>query len=79
MFLPLPLAIWLSLVLADLAVSDCCLSILQAWQCSWETSSLSEEFGYGELWYRVSSEVQMETGRILFLAVPWFLFPDSSV
>ena len=30
MFLPLPLAIWLSLVLAGLSVSDCVLSLLQA-------------------------------------------------
>ena len=30
MFLPLPLAIWLSLVLVGLAVSDCDLSLLQA-------------------------------------------------
>ena len=30
MFLHLPLAIWLSLVLAGLAVSDCGLSLLQA-------------------------------------------------
>ena len=30
MFLPLPFAIWLSLVFAGLAVSDCGLSLLQA-------------------------------------------------
>jgi hypothetical protein len=30
MFLPLPLTIWLSLLLAGLAVSDCGLSLLQA-------------------------------------------------
>jgi hypothetical protein len=30
MFLPLPLSMWLSLVLAGLAVSDCILSLLQA-------------------------------------------------
>jgi hypothetical protein len=30
MFLPLPFAIWLSLVLTGLAVSDCGLSLLQA-------------------------------------------------
>ena len=36
-------------------------------QYSWKTSSLQEEFRYGELWYRVSSGVQTETRRILFL------------
>ena len=42
-------------------------------QYSWETSSLQEEFGYGELLHRVSSRVKIETGRILSTAVPWFL------
>jgi hypothetical protein len=45
---------------------------------SWETSSLWEEFGYEELWHRVSSGVQTETGRILSQPVPWFLCPDGS-
>jgi hypothetical protein len=53
MFLPLPLAIWLSL-----AVSDCGLSLCKpVCQNSWETSSFWEEFGYGDLWYKVSSGV----------------------
>jgi hypothetical protein len=50
MFLPLPLAIWLLLVLAGLAVSDWGLSLLQAGLfVSRETSSLHEEFAYGKL------------------------------
>jgi hypothetical protein len=27
---------------------------------------------YGELWHKVSSRAQMETGKILFPVVPWF-------
>jgi hypothetical protein len=62
MFLPLPLAIWLVLVFAGLAVSDCgYFSYKPVCQYSRETCSLSDEFGYGELWHRVSSRVQMET------------------
>jgi hypothetical protein len=45
-------------------------------QYSWETNSLQEEFGYGELWHRVSSRVQ--TRGILSPDVPWFLCPDGS-
>ena len=66
-------------VVADLTVSDCGLSLLQACvsallgdQFSWG------EFGYGELWHRVSSGVHTETRRILFPAVPWFLCPYGS-
>ena len=33
---------------------------------------------YGELWHRVSSKVQTETGRILSLVVPWSLYPGDS-
>ena len=46
MFLPLPLAIWLSLVLAGLAVSDCGLSFLQA--CLSEL--LGDQFSLGGIW-----------------------------
>jgi hypothetical protein len=74
MFLPLPLAIWLSLMAAGLATSECGLSLLQA--C--DTSSLGKEFGYGELWHNVSSGVQRETGRILSTAALWFLCPEDS-
>jgi hypothetical protein len=56
-------------VFSFLAVSDCGLFLLQAW----EARSLWEEFGYRELWHRTSFGVQTETRRILSLAVPWFL------
>ena len=46
MFLPLPLAIWLSLVLAVLAVSDCDLSLLQA--CV--SVLLGDQFSPGGIW-----------------------------
>ena len=80
MFLLLPLTIWLSLVLAGLAVYNCgstppCKPVCQY---SSETRSLWMEFGYGELWHRIRSRVQMETRKILSLAVPWFLCPDGS-
>jgi hypothetical protein len=32
---------------------------------------------YGELWHRVSSKVQTETGRILSQAAAWFLCPEG--
>jgi hypothetical protein len=55
------------------------LCLLQAWgQYSWETTSLQEEFGFGELWHRVSSRVQTETGRILSQAIPCFPCPNGS-
>jgi hypothetical protein len=56
-----------------------CPSCKPVCQYSWETSSLREEFVYGELWYTVNSWVQRETGRILFPTDPWFLCPDGSV
>ena len=46
MFLPLPLTIWLSLVLAGLAVSDCDLFLLQA--CVSEL--LEDQFSLGGIW-----------------------------
>jgi hypothetical protein len=79
MFLPLPLAIWLSLLLAGLAVSDSGLSLLQA--CV--SVLLVDQFSPGGVWIwralaQVSSRVQRETGRILSLAIPWFLCPDRA-
>ena len=71
MFLSLPLTTLLSLSVAYPYWKPVC-------QYSWETSSLLEEFGYREMWYRVSFRVQTETWRILFPAVPWFLCPDGS-
>ena len=65
MFFPLPLAIWCLLVLLSLTVA--CASCKPMCQYSWETSALCEEFVYGELWHKVSSRLQTETGRILFL------------
>jgi hypothetical protein len=65
MFLPLPLNIWLSLVLAGLAVSNCGLSHLQA--C---VSVLKDQF--------FPSVPGAETGRILSQAAPWFLCPEGS-
>jgi len=50
-FLPMPLDIWLPLVLAGLAVSVSGLpSCKLVCQHSWETSSLPAGFGYKELW-----------------------------
>jgi hypothetical protein len=46
MFLPLLLTIWLSLVLAGLAVSDCGLSLLQA--CV--SVLLGDQFSQGGIW-----------------------------
>ena len=79
MFLPLPLAIWLSLVLAGLAVSDCGLSLLQA--C---VSVLpGDQFSQGGIWvWRAVVQGKLwsaETRRILSPADPWFLCPDGSV
>ena len=69
MFSCLPFAIWLSLVLAGLAVSDCGFSVLQACvsvllgflfslctlvcRHSWETSSPVVVFVYVALWSRI--------------------------
>ena len=46
MFFPLPLGIWLSLVLAGLAISDCGLSLLQA--CV--SALLGYQFSLGGIW-----------------------------
>jgi hypothetical protein len=74
MFLPLSLVIWLFLLLADLAASDCGLSLLQA--------HLSVLYLEGIWVWRVVAQsqlwVQTETGRILSPDVPWFLCPDGS-
>ena len=79
MFLPLPLAIWLSLVLAGLAVSDSGLSLLLT--CVSEL--LGDQFSPRGIWvWRAMPQdqlwVQMETRRILSLALPWFMCPDDS-
>ena len=74
MFLPLPLDIWSSLVLADLAVSDCYLSLLQA--CV--SVFLKDQFS-------LRSNLDMENcgsgsalGCKLSPTVLWFLCPDGS-
>jgi hypothetical protein len=64
MFLHLPLAIWLSLVLAGLAISDCDLSLLQA--CVSEL--LGNQFFLEGIWIwstvaQDQLQVQTETGR----------------
>ena len=67
MFLPLLLSIWLSLVLASLAVlADCGLSLLQA--CV--SVLLGDQFSLlgiwvWELWHRLNLGVHTETRRIL--------------
>ena len=76
MFFPFPFAICLSLVLLCLTVA--CPSCKPVCQYSWETSSLWYDFGYGELWHRVSSGMQTDIWRILSLAVPWFLWAGPS-
>ena len=73
-FLPSGYLWWL--VLLSLTVT--CPFCKPVCQYSWETSSLWEEFGCGELWHRISSRVLMETGKILSLALSYFLCPDSS-
>ena len=47
-------------------------------QHTFETSFLQEGFGNVELWHRVSSGAQMETGRILSLDTLWLLCPVDS-
>ena len=54
MILPLCLAIWLSLVLADLSLSEACLSCKPVCQYSRETIFLQEEFWYGDHWHILS-------------------------
>jgi hypothetical protein len=62
MFLPLPLTIWLSRVLAVLAVPDCGFSLLQACvSVLWENSFFWRKFAYGELF--LGSCVLMALGR----------------
>ena len=70
MFLPLSFAIWLSLMLAGLAVSDFDFSLRQA-SVSWEYLGM-ESCGTG------SAGLQTKTRRVLSLAGPWFLCPDGS-
>ena len=57
MFLPLPFTIWLSLVLADLAVSDCSLSFLQAYV----SVLLGDQFSLGGNWvWRAMAQGQLQ-------------------
>ena len=57
MFLPLPLDIWLSVVLAGLAVSDCGLSLLQA--CV--SVLLGDQFSPGGIWvWRAVAQGQLQ-------------------
>ena len=59
MFLPLPLDIWLSLVLAVLAVSDCGLSLLQP--CV--LVLLEDQFSWGGIWvWRAVAQGQLWDG-----------------
>ena len=71
----MPFAIWFSLVLADLAVSDYGLSVPQAYV----SVLLGDQFSLGEIGYRVNSGVQTETRSNLSRADPWFLCPDGFV
>jgi hypothetical protein len=80
MLVPLPLAICLSLVLAGLAVSDCGLSLLQAYL----SVVLKDQFSLGGILVLRSVAPGQLRGaernqKILSLAVPWFLFPDGRV
>ena len=78
MFLPLPLAIWLSLVLVGLAVCDCGLSLLQAYV----STLLGDQLSLVEIWVRravAQGQLQIiDRNCILSPAVPWFVFPDDS-
>ena len=74
MFLPLPLAIWLSLVLAGLAVSDCGLSLLQA--CV--SVLLGDQFSLGGIWvWRAVAQGQLlvadRNRKDPVPLAPWFL------
>ena len=50
-----------------LSLTVACPSCKPVCQYSWETSSLWEEFGYGELWHRVTSGVQKGSCPLMFL------------
>ena len=79
MFLPLPLTIWLFLVLTGIAASDCGLSLLQGYVSLLLGNQLSQAgIGYGELWHRLSFWVYMETRMIVSLAAPCFLSLDGA-
>ena len=85
-FLCLPLAMWLSLVLVGLTISDWSLSLLLS--CEPVILGVSAllgrpsfswaGFGCGGLWDGLSSMVQMETRRILSPAAPLFLCLECS-
>ena len=79
MFLPLPLAIWLSLVLAGLAVSDCGLSLLQA--CV--SVLLGDQFSPEGIWlWRAMAQGQLwgadRNQKDLPMAVLPILCPEGS-
>ena len=64
MLLPLAFASWLSLMLAGLAVSDCCFSLLPACVSALlGISSLQVIFVYGVLWHRINSEHERKPGN----------------
>ena len=74
MFLPLSLTICLSLVLAGLAISDCGLSLLWVYV----SELLGDLLSLGGIWFWTAVaqgqlRVQLESRRILSLAVPWIL------
>ena len=75
MILPLCLAIWLSLVLAALSLSEACLSCKPVCQYSRETIFFSRRnFGMEIIGtYSASAKVQAESRTILSPAVSWFL------
>ena len=78
-FLPLPFTIWISLLLAGLALSDCDFSLLQACVLVF----LGDQFFLREIWvWRAVVQNQLwgqtETGSILYPDVSWFLCPDGS-
>ena len=79
MFSPLPLAIWLSLVLAIHALSDCGLSLLQSSLPVLQGDEVSP--GGIWVWHAVSQDqlrAQMEIRRILSQAATHFLCPEGS-
>ena len=68
--------VFVSLVLADLSVSDWGLSLMQACvSVLLRGHSIDEEFLYGDHWHIPSSKVQTNSRRIMSPAIPWFLSP----
>jgi hypothetical protein len=79
-FLHPPFTFWLAVGVSW----SCFLWLLSCPSCKpvcqhyWEASSLWAEFGYGELWHRVSFRLQVENRRILSPVISWFLCPGGS-